>query len=78
MLYCDGSFNKSVLENIIIQAECMYLTSPLEWNQFNPNTFDGIYYNKTKQISLTDLHMKRLFFAKLPPKNKSSIKHTMN
>ena len=66
----DGSFNKTLPENITIQAECMYLTSPLEWDQFNPNTFDGVYYNETKKISLTDLHMKRLFFSQLPPTKK--------
>ncbi len=74
----DGSFNKTVWDNVIIQAECMYLTSPLEWDQFNPNTFDGVYYNETKQIPVTDLHMKRLFFFQLPPSRNSSIKHTIN
>ena len=74
----DGSFNKTLPEGMIIQAECMYLTSPLEWDQFNPNTFDGIYYNKTKTIPLTDLHMKRLFFSQLPPPRNSSVKHTIN
>jgi hypothetical protein len=74
----DGSFNKTLPENIIIQAECMYLTSPLEWDQFNPNTFDGIYYNETKKIPLTDLHMKRLFFSQLPPSKNSSVNHTIN
>ncbi|CAF3890678.1 unnamed protein product, partial [Rotaria sp. Silwood1] len=48
-----------------MKAECMYLTSPLEWNQFNPNIFNGQYYNSTKQIPLTDLHMKRLFLSSL-------------
>jgi hypothetical protein len=74
----DGSFNKTVLNDMTIEAECMYLTSPLEWNQFNPNTFDGNYYNQTKNISLTDLHLKRLFFSQLPPSKNSSIKHTIN
>jgi len=74
----DGSFNKTISDNIIIQAECMYLTSPLEWNQFNPNTFDGVYYNKTKTIPLTDLHLKRLFFSQLPPPRNSSVNHTIN
>ncbi|CAF0941874.1 unnamed protein product [Rotaria sordida] len=61
-----------------IQAECMYLTSPLEWNEFNPNNFDGFYYNSTKSIPLTDLHMKRLFFSDFPPRNTSTIKHIIN
>jgi hypothetical protein len=61
-----------------IQAECMYLTSPLEWDQFNPNTFDGVYYNQTKTILLTDLHLKRLFFSELPPPRNSTAKHTIN
>ena len=74
----DGSFNKNISDNIIIQAECMYLTSPLEWDQFNPNTFDSVYYNKTKEILLTDLHLKRLFFSELPPPGNSSTKHTIN
>ncbi|CAF3723365.1 unnamed protein product [Rotaria socialis] len=74
----DGSLNKTIQNNITIQAECMYLTSPLEWNEFNPNTFDGLYYNSTKTISLTDLHMKRLYFSDLPPRNTSTIKHIIN
>ncbi len=74
----DGSLNKTVSNDVTIQAECMYLTSPLEWDQFNPNTFDGIYYNETKKIPLTDLHLKRLFFSQLPPPKNSSIKHTIN
>ncbi|CAF5114834.1 unnamed protein product, partial [Rotaria sp. Silwood1] len=61
-----------------MKAECMYLTSPLEWNQFNPNIFNGQYYNSTKQIPLTDLHMKRLFLSSLPPENDSSTKHIIN
>ncbi|CAF3625481.1 unnamed protein product [Rotaria sp. Silwood1] len=56
----------------------MYLTSPLEWNQFNPNTFDGLYYNSTKSIPVTDLHMKRLFLSNLPPRNTSPVKHIIN
>ncbi|CAF1976453.1 unnamed protein product [Rotaria magnacalcarata] len=74
----DGSLNKTIQNNITIQAECMYFTSPLEWNEFNPNTFDGLYYNSTKTISLTDLHMKRLYFSDLPPRNTSTIKHIIN
>ncbi|CAF1224262.1 unnamed protein product [Rotaria sp. Silwood1] len=74
----DGSFIKTILENLTMKAECMYLTSPLEWNQFNPNTFDGEYYNSTKQIPLTDLHMKRLFLSSLPPGNDSSTTHIIN
>jgi hypothetical protein len=74
----DGSFNKTIADNVIIQAECMYLTSPLEWDQFNPNTFDGLYYNSTKLIPLTDLHMKRLFLSNLPPQNTSTVKHIIN
>jgi hypothetical protein len=74
----DGSFSKPVSNDLTIEAECMYLTSPLEWGQFNPNTFDGNYYNQTKNISLTDLHLKRLFFSQLPPPKNSSIKHTIN
>jgi hypothetical protein len=74
----DGLFTKTVSDNITIQAECMYLTSPLEWDQFNPNTFDGVYYNETKKIPLTDLHLKRLFFSQLPPPKNSSVKHTIN
>jgi len=74
----DKSLNKTVWDNVIIQAECMYLTSPLEWNQFNPNTFDGLYYNSTKQIPLTNLHLKRLFFSELSPSRNSSMKHTIN
>ncbi|CAF3035306.1 unnamed protein product [Rotaria sp. Silwood2] len=61
-----------------IQAECMCLTSPLEWNEFNPNTFDGFYYNSTKSIPVTDLHMKRLFLSNFPPRNTSTIKHIIN
>ncbi|CAF1254893.1 unnamed protein product [Adineta steineri] len=61
-----------------MQAECMYLTSPLEWNQFNPNTFDGQYYNSTKEILLTDLHMKRVFLSSLPPIQNSSREHIIN
>ncbi|CAF1643638.1 unnamed protein product [Rotaria sp. Silwood1] len=61
-----------------IQAECMYLTSPLEWNEFNPNTFDGFYYNSTKSIPLTDLHMKRLFLSDFPPQNTSIVKHIIS
>ncbi|CAF5114768.1 unnamed protein product [Rotaria sp. Silwood1] len=74
----DGSFNKTIENNMIIQAECMYLTSPLEWNEFNPNTFDGFYYNSTKSIPLTDLHMKRLFLSNFPPRNISNVKHIIN
>ncbi|UJR35482.1 hypothetical protein I4U23_028237 [Adineta vaga] len=76
--FTDGSINKTVWNNVIIQAECMFLTSPLEWNGFNPNTFDGTIYNKTRNISVTDIHMKRLFFSKLPPQGSSSVKHTIN
>ncbi|CAF4666801.1 unnamed protein product [Rotaria sp. Silwood2] len=61
-----------------IQAECMCLTSPLEWNEFNPNTFDGFYYKSTKFILVTDLHMKRLFLSNLPPRNTSTVKHIIN
>ena len=74
----DGSFNKTVSEEIIIQAECMYLSSPLEWDQYNPNTFDATYYNVTKAIPLTQLHMKRLFFSQMPPLKNSSTKHIIN
>ncbi|CAF4486917.1 unnamed protein product [Rotaria sp. Silwood2] len=74
----DGSFNKTIENNVTIQAECMYLTSPLKWNEFNPNTFDGFYYNLTKSIPLTDLHMKRLFFSNFPPRNASTVKHIIN
>ncbi|CAF4648092.1 unnamed protein product, partial [Rotaria socialis] len=74
----DGSFNKTIVDKVIIQAECTYLTSPLEWGEFNPNTFDGLYYNSTKSISLTDLHMKRLFLLNLPPRNTSTVKHIIN
>lgn len=74
----DGSFNQTIFDDIIIQAECMYLTSPLEWDQFNPNTFDGVYYNETKKIPLTDLRLKRLFFVQLPPWRNSSNRHTIN
>ncbi|CAF4093486.1 unnamed protein product, partial [Rotaria magnacalcarata] len=66
------------LDKVIIQAECMYLTSPLEWDESNPNTFDGLYYNSTKSIPLTDLHMKRLFLLNLPPRNTSTVKHIIN
>ncbi|CAF4040550.1 unnamed protein product [Adineta steineri] len=74
----DGSFDQTIADNVIIQAECSYITSPLEWNQFNPNTFDGLYYNSTKTIPLTDLHMKRLFISNLPPRNTSTVKHIIN
>ncbi|CAF5228965.1 unnamed protein product, partial [Rotaria magnacalcarata] len=69
----DGSLKKTIQNDITIQAECMYLTSPLEWNKFNPNTFDGLHYNSTKTISLTDLHIKRLYFSDLPPQNTSNV-----
>ncbi|CAF1374815.1 unnamed protein product [Rotaria sordida] len=74
----DGSFIKTISENLTMRVECIYLTSPLEWDQFNPNTFDGPYYNSTKQIPLTDLHIKRLFLSNLPPGNDSSTKHIIN
>ncbi len=74
----SGSFSEIVSENVIIQAECMYLTSLLEWNQFNPNTFNGTHYNETKEIQLTDLHMKRLFLSTLSPWNISTIRHIIN
>jgi hypothetical protein len=74
----DKSFNKTLPEGMVIQAECTYLTSPLEWDQFDPNTFDGAYYNRTKTISITDQHIKRLFFSQLPPRTNSSVKHIIN
>ncbi|CAF1465686.1 unnamed protein product [Adineta ricciae] len=75
----DGTFLKPLSENLTIKAECMYLTSPLEWNQFNPNTFDGEYYNSTRQIPLTDLHMKRLLLSSFSSiQNNSSRKHIIN
>ncbi|CAF3546877.1 unnamed protein product [Rotaria socialis] len=74
----DKSLNKTIENNVTIQAECMYLTSPLEWNEFNPNNFDGFYYNSTKSIPLTDLHIKRLFFSDLSPRNTLTVKHIIN
>ena len=74
----DGSFNRTIFDDVVIQAECTFLTSPLEWNQFDPNTFDGIYYNQTKKIPLTDLHLKRLFFSQLQPEKNVSIEHTIH
>lgn len=74
----DGLFNKTIENNVTIESECMYLTSPLEWNGFNPNTFDGLYFNSTKSIPLTDLHMRRLFLSNLPPRNTSMVKHIIN
>lgn len=76
--FFDGSSYKTIGNNVTIQAECMYLTSPLEWGEFNPNTFDGAYYNQTKTIPLTDLHLKRVFFSQLPPPKNASVKHTIN
>lgn len=74
----DGSFSKTIENNVTIESECIFLTSPLEWNEFNPNTFDGLYFNSTKSISLTDLHMRRLFLSNLPPRNTSTVKHIIN
>ncbi|CAF3731869.1 unnamed protein product [Rotaria socialis] len=74
----DKSLNKTIENNVTIQAECMYLTSPLEWSEFDPNNFDGFYYNSTRSIPLTHLHIKRLFFSDLPPRNTSAVKHIIN
>jgi hypothetical protein len=74
----DGQLKMTLSDNVTIESECMYLTSPLEWNQFNPNTFNGSYYNSSREILLTDLHLKRLFLSSLPPSRNSSVKHTIN
>ena len=74
----DGNFTKVVAENVIIRAECTYLTSPLEWDDWNPNTFDGSFYNRTHSIPVVNLHLKRFFFTDLPLKNTSNPAHIIN
>ncbi|CAF1602493.1 unnamed protein product [Adineta ricciae] len=76
--FTDNSLNKTISGNVTIQAECTFLTSPLEWKGFNPNTFDGAFYNRTRTIPVMNIHVKRLFFSKLSPQGNSSGKHFIN
>ena len=65
--------------HVNIVAECMYLTSPLTWDKFNPNTFNGTHYNQTKEIPVMQLHLKRLFLSNTSLTNKLAIeKHIIH
>ena len=62
-----------------IVAECMYLTSPLEWRNLDPTKFDGSQYNQTNEIATMQLHMKRLFLSDASSTaNRSTPKHIIN
>lgn len=59
----DGSLVKTLDDDVSLQTECMFLTGPLEWNDLNPNTFDGPHYNRTGKIPLVSLPLKRIFIS---------------